>query len=158
MKIAIIYLIRQERKMKKILLITIGLTTLLLADFSRDATSGVVTDSITGLQWDDNTTTAPKTWQAAITYCEDLELPAGVTDWRLPNINELTSIVDDTTATPSIDGNFTNTDTNPLTNYYWSSTTTADNDVNAWRVRFDYGNHEFDAKTGSWNVRCVRGE
>ena len=140
--------------MKKILLITLGLTTLLLAAFTRDDISSVVTDSITGLQWQDDTTPATMTWAAAITYCEDLELPTGVTDWRLPNINELTSIVDDTKANPSIDGNFTNT----VSGYYWTSTTSADDANNAWRVRFNKGNHEFDAKTNSWNVRCVRGE
>jgi hypothetical protein len=138
--------------MKKILLITIGLTTLLLADFTR--TNNVVTDSITGLQWQDDTAPAAMTWADAITYCEALELPAGVTDWRLPNINELTSIVDDTQANPSIDGNFTNT----TADYYWTSTSNEDNASTAWRVRFDYGNHEFDDKTNSWNVRCVRGE
>lgn len=138
--------------MKKILFITIGLTTLLLADFTR--TGNVVTDSVTGLQWQDDSNATSMTWVDAITYCEALELPTGVTDWRLPNINELTSIVDDTKSAPSIDGNFTNT----ANDYYWTSTTVEGNSTSAWRVKFDYGNHEFDAKANSWNIRCVRGE
>jgi hypothetical protein len=55
-----------------------------------------VSDSVTGLMWQDdygadgNTT---HTWDEALLYCENLSL-AGHTDWKMPDIRELESLVD----------------------------------------------------------------
>jgi len=65
--------------MKKILLITTGLSLGLMADanrFSRDDTTQIVTDTTTGLQWQDdaNASSLTKKWTEAIDYCEALTL------------------------------------------------------------------------------------
>ena len=61
----------------------------------------VLTDNATGLMWQDDATGSQTTWQDAIDRCEALSL--GVfEDWRFPNVNELTSLVDDTKYTPSM--------------------------------------------------------
>ena len=137
--------------MKKILLITIGLSVGLMADFSRDGSSSIVTDSATGLQWQDDATPSTMTWQGAIDYCEAFTL-AGKSDWRLPNFNELTSIVDDTVYNPSISSVFVNT----ASYYYWSSTTNTIYTGGAWIVNFYYGHQNSSSKAYSHYVRCVR--
>ena len=116
--------------MRQILLITIGLSTALLADFTKSG--DVVTDNTTGLQWQDNETVS-KTWTGTIDYCEALKLDG--TGWRMPNKKELLSLVDYTAYNPSIDAVFSHT----TSNYYWSSTTLASNTSNAWIVRFNNG-------------------
>jgi len=128
----------------------IGLSISLLADFSRNNDTQIVTDNETSLQWQDNES-AYKTWQSAIDYCENLTL-GSYEDWRLPNINELTSLVDDSKFNPSIDTVFLYT----ASNYYWSSTTNASVSGNAWFVLFSYGYQGSNRKSYNDYVRCVR--
>ena len=136
--------------MKQILLIMIGLSISLFADFTRDDTTKIVTDNETGLQWQDNKTVY-KTWQSAINYCEALTL-GDYDDWRLPNINELLSIVDDTKINPSMSSVFKSF----ASSNYWSSTTNAYYSSNAWLVGFYYGYQDYNNKNNSIYVRCVR--
>ncbi|MCP4645079.1 MAG: DUF1566 domain-containing protein [bacterium] len=74
---------------------------------------GTVTDSATGLMWQQADSGSGLTWEAALSYAENLTL-GGHNDWRLPNAKELQSIVDyarspDTTASPAIDPVFGST-------------------------------------------------
>lgn len=100
-----------------------------------DNGDGTISDTATGLMWqmaDDGNT---RDWQEAIKYAEDLEL-ANHTDWRLPNVKELQSIVDytksvQTSNSPAINDLFVLSemkDPNGDKNYgfYWSSTTHQD--------------------------------
>jgi len=136
--------------MKQILLIMIGLSRLLSADFSRD-TNGIVIDNTTGLEWQDDAIGAKVTWQNSIDICDELIL-GGHEDWRLPNLNELTSLVDDTQYNPSIDSVLKNT----ASNYYWSSSTPANNSYTAWIVNFKSGYQRYYNKNSNYFVRCVR--
>jgi len=135
--------------MRRILLIMIGASMLLYSAFSRDG-SGVVTDSVTGLVWQDNET-VEKTWVEAISYCEALTL-GGNDDWRLPNKKELLSIVDYNTYNPAISSVFQNTTSND----YWSSTTYASGTSPAWLVHFYAGYTDYGPKSNYYYVRCVR--
>jgi DNA-directed RNA polymerase, delta subunit len=63
------------------------------ANFEISSVSGdsIAKDYSSGLVWQ-KTYTEIETWQEALAYCENLEY-AGFSDWRLPNKNELTSII-----------------------------------------------------------------
>ncbi len=137
--------------MKQILLILIGFSSLSLAEFSREG--DIVTDSISLLQWQDNAIGERMTWESAIDYCENTLELGGYGDWRLPNINELKSIVDRSRYNPSIVSAFTKTSSS---NYYWSSTTYRSYSNYAWIVYFNNGNVYNNAKSNNNFVRCVR--
>ena len=77
--------------MRKILLILIGLSVALMAELTRDATTGIVRDSATGLMWQDDMMGIATTWQGALDGCKSLKLGL-YDDWRLPSLNELKAI------------------------------------------------------------------
>ncbi len=119
-----------------------------------DTTNKLILDTKTNLMWqDDNYATIyNRTWNDAIDYCEELD-KANFTDWRLPNINELNSITDDSKYDPALDSNFQlSTSTK-----YWSSTTYIDSDKdNAWYVDFNTSISSTAIKIGEYKTRCVR--
>jgi hypothetical protein len=57
-----------------------------------DNGDGTTTDLLTGLIWQQGDSTAPN-WESSLAYCENLAL-GGYADWRVPNIRELSSIID----------------------------------------------------------------
>lgn len=135
--------------MKKMILILIGLSSLSIAGFTRSA--DIVTDTVTGLEWQDESAGSSMSWNDAITACEALTL-GGHPDWRLANKNELLTLVDDTAYNPSINGAFLNTQGSS----YWTSTTTNVLKNNAWTVNFEAGSMDGNSKYASAYVRCVR--
>jgi len=136
--------------MRKILFIIIGLSVSLMADFVRDAGTNIVSDNATGLQWQDDAIGASMAWQSAIDACENLTL-GGHSDWRLPNVNELKTIIDRSRVNPVIVNAFVHTSSSD----HWSSTTASDKfrglTVNLYRGSVDYDN-----KRHTTHVRCVR--
>lgn len=145
-----------------IILITAGIS--ISAIRFTDNGNGTVTDSNTGLIWqkcsnglsgtDCSTgTVASDTWVNALSYCEGLSL-GGRTDWRLPSINELRSIVDTGNYLPAINaGFFPNTTTR-----YWSSSVYVSDTTSAWIVDFNHGSVSYNVKSLSTiYVRCVTG-
>ena len=156
--------------MKNIFMICMMLVSVsaFAADNNRfNRANGVVSDTLTGLEWQDEyvTDTNPDgnytytTWSDAIDYCEALELD-GKKDWRLPNINELISIVNYDAGLPAVyradrgyDGGFeqmatANGDSRNPEEYrdgspmqtrqnrvrYWTSTTVDSDNDRAWYV------------------------
>ncbi|MFW5722742.1 MAG: DUF1566 domain-containing protein [Desulfohalobiaceae bacterium] len=81
-----------------------------------------VLDRLTSLLWqrDTDLTEGPVTWQQALDAVARLNEHSGISQWRLPNINELESLVDCSRHNPALprDHPFLNTREG-----YWSSTT-----------------------------------
>lgn len=140
-----------------------------------DNGDATITDSATGLMWqkcsdgqtgldcsggsavsvvfDDGDGDLGISHQPAINYCDSLSL-ATHSDWRLPNVKELMSIVDYGRVSPAIDPTYF-----PATQsgYYWSSTADETNTNAAWVVGFDGGIVSSDSMDSNYYVRCVRG-
>ena len=125
----------------------------------------VITDHITGLQWQDNEV-VEKRWtnpfdsgDTAAAYCSNLSLDGG--GWRLPTIKELQSIVvekyfENGSLEVGIDTSvFLNYATNTY-NYYWSSTTYAPLPNYALAMQLYGANMGHQPKTTGYSVRCVR--
>lgn len=127
---------------------------------STDLGNGVIQDNLTGLMW--QKATAPGigsgeypdryTWDQAKAYCADLSL-GGYTDWRLPDVNELQSLVDYSRYKPSI-----NTTYFPETraSRYWTATMFSNDTRGVWYVSFFYGYSRNCIKTSHYYVRAVR--
>ena len=127
------------------------------ADYT-DYGNGTVTDNATGLMWDkcswgqtwsSNTcsgTATTHTWSAALGVAVTANSASyrSYNDWRLPNKNELESLVKlDAATSPAIDTSaFPNTPSDP----FWSSTTFAPNTGDAWYVYFNNGDVGNDNK------------
>ena len=120
-----------------------------------DNDDGTVTDNLTGLMWAKNANAEGLiTWAAALTYCNDLVLPAsGYTDWRLPNINELYSLVDPTQSSPALPAGYSGYFTNVQSTYYWSSTTYESYPYYAWYVSMGNGYVHYHGK--DYNRYCA---
>ena len=128
-----------------------------------DHGDGTVTDSASGLMWQKCSlgqsgnncigTALVFTWQAALAAA-NINADSGYTDWRLPNKNELASLLEDACFNPAI-----NTSIFPSTvaDHYWSSSPYALNSLRAWDIYFYYGHVYYDVKSDSNYVRLVRG-
>lgn len=125
--------------------------------FSADGTE--VTDNQTGLRW--RRCSEGQTYSAgnclgnagAFTYEAALAHARAQTGWRLPNVKELSSIVDTDRQQPSIDlAVFPAT---PAYSY-WSSSPYAGNADYAWGVNFYYGFVDPGRRNDSTAVRLVR--
>jgi len=120
-----------------------------------DNRNGTVTDVRAALVWQRGEPVGTKTWGAALAYCRGLVL-GGASDWRLPNVKELESLVDERWSSPAIDTTLFPYAENDL---YWASTTYGvfDN-AYAWGVRFADGavtqRHKLWRDGG--RTRCVR--
>uniref|UniRef100_UPI0040576FC3 Lcl C-terminal domain-containing protein n=1 Tax=Candidatus Electronema sp. TaxID=2698783 RepID=UPI0040576FC3 len=133
-----------------------------------DNGDGTITDSKTGLMWKkcveglsgtDCATgaTSTFTWQQALQKPGTVNTGggfAGYTDWRLPNIKELRSIVEEQCYSPAINATrFPNTPNSIV----WSGSPSACNSANAWIVKFTYDESNFADRRNAYAVRLVRG-
>jgi len=141
-----------------------------------DHGDGTVTDQLTGLIWLKNAATCtPTTFPQALTEVGALASGAqGLTDgskagdWRLPNLNELESLVDASTSSPALP------EGNPFTNVsndiYWTSTAYTGSAsgplggwkaTEAWAIRLgdgcyindNFNNLEATSSNGVWAVK-----
>ena len=99
----------------------------------------VVTDGLTGLHWcrDATVSTFPCTWAEAFALIDGLnrERYGGRDDWRLPNRNELRSLMSYQARKPAL------AEGHPFVNvflgWYWTSTTAAISPAYAWAVHLE---------------------
>lgn len=134
----------------------------------QDNGDATVTDRSTGLMWArcpeglfgaDCAAASAFTWEGALIRARDSVL-AGYTDWRLPNVKELSSLVEERCSDPAINlAVFPNT---PALGF-WSASPHAysSNDTwltsnGAWIVFFYYGYVGKDYRSDSYRVRLVR--
>ena len=120
----------------------------------------VVTDRATGLMWaaDGNELGCNNglqcNWVDAVNYARALTF-AGFINWRLPNVNELASIIDHSQSSPAIDAVlFPNTSWDP----YWTATSGGVLGFSGWAIDFIDGRiYLIDNKADLNHLRCVRG-
>ncbi len=139
-----------------------------------DNYNGTIADTVTGLLWQKCSmgqsgadcatgTAATYNWYEASGTYDAVSNPSSVnvcgslnlagTGWRLPTSFELMTIVDYGRYNPAIDAVYY-----PLTPEAraWTSTSYASDSSSAWTVNFYDGTASGSAKTGGYNVRCVR--
>lgn len=134
----------------------------------RGTTANCVTDKLTGLMWVKDLKTvvikrrangSDTNWQNALDsvklansnggYC-------GYTDWRLPNVTELKSLVNYSQTSPA---DWLNKQgfRDVQADYYWSSTSSVFDTSHAWFVHFDSGYVDAFNKSFNSYVWPVRG-
>jgi hypothetical protein len=141
-----------------------------------DNGNGTATDPATGLLWQIAAPAVPRFWTDAQAYCASLNL-AGHGDWRLPDIDELRSLIRGCPATepgsggqcgvtaqcldescgewclgcngagPGTDGCFWPPQLGGECEAYWSSSLVAEMTDRAWDIEFNYGGTIEDYQT-----------
>ena len=130
--------------------------TLVQPSFNKNISTGIVKDSVNNLEWQDNGVFVNEKWQDAVERCDELSL-GNKDDWRLPNINELNSIINRRN-TPLVDVAFT---TKPSFGHsLWSATSRFNHPSYAYTVTYlsgASGTLGFSDKEAYTNdSRCVR--
>jgi len=124
-----------------------------------DNGDGTITDNLTGLVWSQDANLRSGDWQAALDYVAGMNAGTypnlGYTDWRLPNVNELESLVNAEEA-DSATWLGTRGFTNVQSLHYWSSTSYASRTDGAWDVSVSGGNVNRFTKTLNDHVWPVR--
>ncbi len=118
-----------------------------------DNANGIITDNLTGLMWEKAPTATTQTWVDAITYANGLILD-GYSDWRLPNKNELRSLINYGSGDNASWLNWQGFD-NVQAGTYWSSTTFAPDTGSAWVVG-TMGHVVYYDKNSKYYVWAVR--
>ena len=112
-----------------------------------------------GYEWKNNTCVAQGsapaifTWEQALTQAAQAKSFGGFDDWRLPNKNELGSLVNYACFQPALD-----TALFPETHSagYWTSTPNSFTELRAWAINFANGDHMSSSRTDLLSVRLVR--
>ena len=76
----------------------------------------------------------------------------GLDDWRVPNIEELRSIVDYSSYNPGIDSSYF---PNTQSSRYWSASPITDSRDYAWQIYFGYGYDNYGNRSYDYYVRLV---
>ena len=131
-----------------------------------------IIDLVTGLEWEKKCSSCGGnhdwssgynwsgiwTWLAAVNAENSGAGYAGHNDWRIPNMNELLTLVNYGHVAPATDTVF-NSQPDSVTRPfgYWSSTSFPDDPSTAWYIDFAFGSVARSNKLLSYYVRAVRG-
>ncbi len=132
---------------------------------------GYASDTDSGLMWEikengDNATDLNNpndadntySWADLSTFIDNLNAIsyAGYSDWRLPNVKELETIIDLSVPEPGpvvIQDVFINC----RQDFYWTNTPDAADSSRAWAIDFSSAGEVTASKTNAYHVRAVRG-
>ncbi|WP_448214120.1 Lcl C-terminal domain-containing protein [Colwellia sp. MEBiC06753] len=132
-----------------------------------DNLDGTVTDRKTGLTWmrctlgetwDGTSCTGNAqtyNWQQALDNAQDSNL-AGHSNWRLPNIKELQSIIEFACYAPAVNVNIFPQASNSNPQYWSASLYSKENNHGAWAITMASGNTSTEVKSNTKLVRLVR--
>ena len=124
--------------------------------FTVQTNTNCVTDNLTGLIWARNANQFGKvTWPNALSSCNNLNY-GGETDWRLPNWQELHSLIDVTHNNPALQTGHPFAAV-AIDDYYWSSTTDGGSANYAWVVGVNCGSIINRTKVTTYYAWPVRG-
>ena len=125
---------------------------------SEGPNDGILRDHATGLLWQRSDDGQERSWDEAVSRCRNLSLE-GLTTWRLPDIDELWSIVDARRpGAPTLDPAF---EMAAGGTWFWSATPLHDGQHEddhgnrAWPVDFSVGRREPQKQKEDHRVRCV---
>ena len=137
--------------------------------FTIQTDTNCVVDNLTGLMWarNANLPCGTQTWAQAVAFCKSLNY-GGHSDWRLPNLMEVYSLMNTNYPRPRLsntEGTAAWKNGDPFTGVqsfgaYWMTTTTVGESVGAWLIDF-LGNIVRDNDTETtgtgfvWPVRDV---
>jgi hypothetical protein len=117
-----------------------------------------VLDNETGLVWDRSPSPDDWRWEGAVRRCHIREV-GGRYGWRLPTVEELTSLLDPSQTSPMLP------EGHPFLNIqvgsghtYWTQTTDSGLEDHAWYVAFDSGLIDTAPVGGFRKTWCVRGD
>jgi hypothetical protein len=113
------------------------------------AANGVVTDTVTGLKWQQNIV-GTANWTGATAICATLTLSNLTSGWRLPRLAEALTIVDARANGPALDPIFTGSQ-----NGYSHWTGTPGLSGNHYAVSIQYGTIGQQSDGASQMIRCV---
>ncbi|MFO8071460.1 MAG: DUF1566 domain-containing protein [Polyangia bacterium] len=120
-----------------------------------------VADAATGLEWQQVSTNGMVSWKDALAHCEGLSF-AGHDDWRLPDVVELSTLVDDEKEEPPAINTVYFEGFEPGAGY-WTSTTSRSTSTAAYVLYFNEQNTTVGRggvsaiiKTTALRALCVR--
>ena len=130
-----------------------------------DNQDGTITDNRSGLMWlQDAGCHIPRNWQTELDYvatfnsdnaCDGYPADTGYFDWRMPNVNELLTLIDYGQKTPALPSG--HPFLNIASSTYWTSTTVAGITNAAWTVDLAFGFRVAANKATVQPVWLVRG-
>ncbi len=113
--------------------------------------AGTVRDVSTQLTWQQAASADRVVWTDAAAACATLDLQGQ--GWRLPNMKELQTLVDESRASPAID---TQAFPDTPAEGFWAATPLVGSTTSAWFVSFDEGIAYNALTTHLYRYRCVR--
>jgi hypothetical protein len=105
-----------------------------------------------GLVWSKQTSFSNMNWEEANAYCSSLEA-GGMSDWFLPTVEELRTVVAFDKVNPAIDTDLFEVPSGDA--FYWTATEQAGLTGNAWQIKFNNGYTAPADKTSAGWVRCA---